>query len=331
MIARIILKWQALLVIAGMVYGPVPVSIGICKEKAPKPGVAAPSEASENVPGDHRKEDLRGFLSRIAPPGWTLFGTVAEFSPEDLWQRINGRATFFLAYDVERMTLAIYAGGPAGDSFVEVSIYDMGTTANAFGVFSAERTEEVVPVDLGRQGCLSGSSFFLWKGRYYVQIIGSEDSPQLLEINRTLGEKIMAVLDDPGEPLWGLDALPGVDRVFGSERYFRKDAMGLDFLEDVFTARYRKQGELITVFLLRKDDPAAAGEILERYAAFAEAFGEETGRIAHNGGVVLWCDMGGSYDALFRIDRTVAGVSGVRNRQLALDSVLEIKEQVKAR
>ena len=77
-------------------------------------------------------------------------------------------------------------------------------------------------------------------------------------------------LYDSGASVWGLDALPKTGRVPGSEQYFRKDAMGLDFMENTYMARYRKNGGQVTVFLSRKDHPAAAEDLLRRYAAYAK-------------------------------------------------------------
>ena len=39
-----------------------------------------------------------------APKGWRIFDEVKQFTPENLYEQINGRASFFLAYDMVRMT-----------------------------------------------------------------------------------------------------------------------------------------------------------------------------------------------------------------------------------
>lgn len=335
MTARVLLRLSALLVAAAVFHGAVLSTGGICGE----PQSRSDSTIAASLHG--KKEDLSALLGRIMPAGWKFMEAVRRFTPENLWERINGRAEFFLAYDMVRMTLAIYADVSKGDSFIDVSVYDMGNPVNAFGVFSAERPKDMLPVGLGREGYQSGAGLFIWKGRYYLQIIASEDGPQGLKIIRTLGEKLTAALDDTGEPLWGLEALPKVDRIPGSEQYFRKDAMGLDFMVDTFTARYRKRAnqkkdnqkedKLITVFLMRKKNPAAAGEILRQYAAYAKQFGEGVDQIKKNGALVTLCDMGGGFDALFQIDVAVAGVAAADDRELALDSALDIWRHLKGK
>jgi hypothetical protein len=269
-------------------------------------------------------ENLTQLLTRIVPAGWDLALPVKRFAPKNLWKQINGRAEFFLSYDMVQMTFAVFADPSNQESFIDVSIYNMENSTNAFGVFSAERHEDIVPVRMGREGYWAGGSLYIWKGVYYVRMIASDDNPQLQKISRGLAEKLTASLHDSGEPVWGLDALPEINRVPGSEQYFRRDAMGLDFMQNTYTARYRRNGVLISVFLSRKDTPAEAGEILNRYAAYARQFGEGFKEITRNGVTITLCDMDGSHDALFYQGDVVAGVTSVENRELALDSAFEL-------
>ena len=197
---------------------------------------------------DDTDDDLLRSLAQIAPAGWRLMKPVRFFNHENLWEQIDGRADFFLSYNMVRMTFAAYADSSDAGRFITISIYDMGNPTNAFGVSSAERQEEIHPVNLGREAYRFGANLFIWKGKYYVRMITSKDSPELQEINLTMAEKLMGSLDDSGGPLRGLEILPQEDRVPGSEQYFRKDAMGLDFMNDTYMARYRKKGLLISFF-----------------------------------------------------------------------------------
>ena len=271
-------------------------------------------------PGGH----LPGILARIAPPRWNMRKAVKKFTSENLWDQINGRAEFFLSYDMVRMTFAGYTDSANPKAFIDVSIYDMGNPSNAFGVFSAERQEDITPVDLGREGYLFGANLFIWKGHYYVRMITSKDSPRLQKINRELAKKLVYSLDDSGESLWGLETLPKVDLVPGSERYFRRDAMGLDFMGNTYMAQYRKKGVLVSVFLLQKDQHSEAGEILARYAAYAGNFGKGAWKVKHHGVDITLCDMDGNYDVLFQKGGIVAGLTSIEDRKFAVDLALEL-------
>jgi hypothetical protein len=200
----------------------------------------------------------------------------------------------------------------------------MGNPTNAFGVFSAERPKNFHPIDLPRAGYRSGANFFIWKGPYYVRMLASDDSSRLQRINGELAKKLSDALFDSGESVWGLDALPELDREPGSETYFRQDAMGLDFMRNTYMARYRKGGSSVTVFLAKKDRPASAREVLRLYLSYAEQFGEGLKEVSHNGAVITLCDMGGTYDALFQRGDIVGGVTAVKDPALAVDSAFEL-------
>jgi len=283
---------------------------------------------SKTVPAVHSDDHLPPHLGRIVPQGWKLMGAVKRFSPENLWKQINGRAGFFLSYGMVRMTFSVYTLPSDPETFIDVSIYNMGNPTHAFGAFSAERQKDLKPVDLGREGYRSGASLFIWKGAYYVRMIASEEDAALQKINLKLAEKITDLLDDSGESVWGLETLPKADRVPGSEQYFRKDAMGLDFMQNTFLAQYRKKGARIALFLLKEKNPASAENILNQYAAYAKQFGEGLREITRDGVKVILCDMGGSYDALFQKDDIIAGVTSVEDRDLAVDSAFEFRRHL---
>jgi hypothetical protein len=100
-------------------------------------------------------------VAGIRPKGWQLLGEVKQFTPETLYEQINGRASFFLAYDLKRMTYVSFVYGDETAKLINLSIYDMGTPTSAFGVFSAERSPGESALDLGRAGYRSDANYFI--------------------------------------------------------------------------------------------------------------------------------------------------------------------------
>ena len=222
------------------------------------------------------------------------------------------------------MIFATYTDKKDAATFIDVSVYDMARPENAFGVFAAERPKVSHPVDVNRTGYRSGANLFIWIGSYYIRMIASDDSSRLQRINMELAKELSDSLYDSGESLWGLEVLPTIDRVPGSERYFRQDAMGLDFMTNTYMAQYRKNGVIVTVFLSKKDHSASAREVLRRYVLYVEQLGEGVKEVTRNGGVITLCDMGGTYDAILQKDDVVAGVISVKDPVLTVDSAFEI-------
>jgi len=279
---------------------------------------------SKTPPALTSDDHLSRQLPRVVPMGWELSGDVKRFSPENLWRQINGRADFFLSCGMLQMTLALYAVPSDPETFIEVSIFNMGNPTYAFGAFSTEQPEDLEPIDLGRRGYRSGTNLFFWKGAYYVRMIASDDDPDLQKINMRLAKRIMDLLDDSGESVWGLETLPKADRIPGSEQYFRKDAMGLDFMRNTYLAKYRKKGAVITLFLSPHESAAAAVTVFHQYMAYAKQFGEGIREIRRDGVALMLCDMSGSYDAFFQKDAVVSGVTAVEDREQALDAAFDI-------
>ena len=177
-------------------------------------------------------QSLPVMVAGSTPKGWQIFDEVKQFTPENLYEQINGRAAFFLAYDMIRMTYVSFVNSEKASQFINLSIYNMATPTNAFGVFSAERSQGDSPLDLGRASYRTDANYFAWKGQYYIQIISSEATDEFQRIGMDLARKVTDFLLDSGEQVWGLTALPLTDRMPESVQYFKVDAMGLDFMRN---------------------------------------------------------------------------------------------------
>ena len=241
-----------------------------CPAQAPTESV---TKLSQEVDQGPEPQDLCKKMASFVPKGWEIFDRVKQFTPQNLYDQIDGRAEFFLAYDIIRMTFACFISLANVSQFVDLSVYDMGSSANAFGVFSSERSPGETPVRLGRKGYRSGASYFIWTGRYYIRIIASESSEELNKIGMELARKLIGFLADSCEPVWELSALPKMNRVPDSEQYVKVDAMGLDFMRDTYLARYRTENVTVTAFLSKRDTPEAAKTVVSLYQEYAREYG----------------------------------------------------------
>jgi hypothetical protein len=275
------------------------------------------------------QSDLSETLASLTPEGWQLFDdTVLTFSPENLYEQIDGRAEFYLAYDVVDMTFASYEEGAEAGQFIDVSVYDMGTASHAFGVFAGERTFQAPPLDLGRDSYRSGANYYVWRGQYYIQIIASDTTEELQRLGLSIGREVTAVLPDDGEVVWGLDALPRQDRVPGSEQFFLVDAMALDFMQNTYTAEYTKSGTKVTAFVSRREHAESARDALDRYVEYVERYGDAAERLTVDGVQLIACDMGDEHDVVFRKGILVGGVTAVEDRDLAIQTAVELHSQI---
>jgi len=258
------------------------------------------------VAGSESAPQSTGLLDGLVPDGWRQMGPVEAFDAGNLYEKINGRAEQYLAYDV--LGLECLSLTEPNGQFIDLFVYDMGQPLNAFGIFSVERAPDQPTADLGREGYRAESSFFFWKGRHYVQILSSDRT----EPNRQTAADIARLLDDrlagDDRAIWGLALLPEEGRKPGTVQYFKRDALSLDFLANAFTATYLQDGAEVTAFLSQQDSPEEATRTLAAYREYLESYGEIVEQSAVDGGERLVGDLGGFYDAIFRKGDLVAGV-----------------------
>lgn len=276
------------------------------------------------------KESLSEMMAGLTPRGWKMYDKVQRFTAENLYEQIDGRAEFYLAYNVVGMTFAGFTEKGKNDRFFDLSVFDMGTPTNAFGVFSGERSPGDSPLALGRGAYRSGANYYIWQGRYYIRIITAGNTEKLRQTGVDLGQKVTAFLVDSGEAVWGLETLPRENRVPGSVRYFLVDALGLDFMRNTYTAMYSMGDTVVTVFLSQRDSRESAGAAVELFIKHVNRYGKGIKHLTVEGTELVVCDMGGSYDVIFQKGRMVGGVSAVKGEKAAARAAINLWRQLKA-
>jgi len=272
--------------------------------------------------------NLPKIIPGFTPQSWKLYDMVKQFTPENLYEHINGRAEFFIAYAVEGMTFAGFVKTDLNGPFVDLFIYDMGNPTNAFGVFSAEKSQEGSPLLLGRLAYKQGANYYIWKGRYYITVIASETSTKLEAIGKELAEKTSHALNDSGGEVWGLSAFPQKDLIAGTIKYVRTDAMGLDFMKNTYMAQYRKYNTDIKYFLSKNESEKIAEDIVNQYTEFAKQYGNGAETNVIDGAPLTICDMEDYYDVVFKKGDLVAGVLSVKKKELGVKAAMDMFNQL---
>jgi len=218
---------------------------------------------------------LAGVASHLLPTdevaGWVLRETPRRFTPDDLYESIDGNADLFISFGFEESAVGDYVPTGADEGWISVEVYDMGAPLHAFGIYRVEKADGVEAVPIGVQGYESAGLIAFWKGRYYVKVSsiegeGAVGAPRLAETvaARIGGESAMPV---------ERSRLPWENRVPGSERYVRKSALGHRFLNEVVSARYTLGKARAFLYI------ADLGELKKAAEAFAKLreFEGETG------------------------------------------------------
>ena len=262
--------------------------------------------------------------------GWRAPKKADRFSADNLYVKIDGRADMYLQFNVVGLTFGTYYHETDAERAIDVYWYDMGEAVNAFGIYQAEAPPDVAPAAVGRQGYQVGGAVFFWQGASYVQVLptGSEpgDARAALEIARQISSRTQ----DTGEGMWALAVLPEPGRVSDSFAYLARDAFGLDFLQEVFTARYEVDGAQVTLFIHRADDEASARVLLDEYERFFEKYGRVTWKGPQASRRMVAGEVAGLVDVVFVKGRYLGGVTGADDAELARRSAARFYDGLSA-
>ena len=273
-----------------------------------------PEESHELVVGSTVADDASGDAENPFPDpgveGWQPPRRVSRFTPDNLYIKIDGRAGLYLQFHVVDLTFGSYHHRDDDTRTIDVYWYDMGEPANALGIYRAEASPEADPVDFGQQGYQTGGAVLFIKGSAYVQVlparIDEADAAAALQIARRLAHRI----EDDGESIWAADILPEAGRVDGSIDFIAEDVFGLEFLRDVFTARYELDAGEFTLFVHRAEDADAARALFGQYPRAFKEYGKIVWQDADPSRLMAAGEMAGMIDVVFAKGRYLAGVVG---------------------
>lgn len=209
--------------------------------------------------------ELKAMLPQIA--GWRPAEAAQAYFPESLFERIDGAAESYLAYDFKELLAAEFAL-QGGEATMTLEIYDMGTPLNAFGIFSAERFPENRPVDIGLMGYLDGETLNFVVGRYYVKLLGYGLGPQTAAVLVDFARRTSAPVKDPGVPPALFARFPRENMVPMSEKFINRNFLGFEFLGQGYQVSYRLGDQEFEGFVAALETEARANTGLKRLLEF---------------------------------------------------------------
>ena len=147
------------------------------------------------VPEPQRKIAAMLPLSNL-PPEWTVGKSgerhLESFNADNLYEKIDGRAESFIQYGVKGMAYAFYH--PTGDPSNELQLYvfEMADPLKALGKFGSEKPDEFKTVPIGNEGYTTAGSTLFYSGRYYTQIVSTQDDPKFGAFALELAKRVAA-------------------------------------------------------------------------------------------------------------------------------------------
>jgi len=148
--------------------------------------------------------------------GWFQDGDIEKYDRETIFRYMNGAGEIYRMYDYRGMEVLrmVKAGRPE----IKIEMFDMGTTDDAFGVFSHMREGEEAGAGEGseyRKGLLC-----FWQGKYFFCIISEQETAEIKRIIFELSKIITDAFKPSHKKPAILDILPEENLDDKTIRYF---------------------------------------------------------------------------------------------------------------
>jgi hypothetical protein len=197
-----------------------------------------------------------------AMEGWTLAGPPQVFSPDNVYDYINGGSDLYLKYEFVELTVVEYRKDAMS---VSAEVYRHRDADHAFGIYSQERVPSAEFLTLGAQGYYENAVCNFIQGGYYIKLSSEHTGAGDRQILLSFARRISDSLPGPSALPEILSAFPAEGKKANTEKFIAKDFLGYGFLHSGFTAEYDRAGhryQLFTIAGARADD---ARTMLEHY------------------------------------------------------------------
>jgi hypothetical protein len=208
---------------------------------------------------------------------WHMAEGPASYSPDTLWEFLDGGAPRYLDYGFVRMVRVRYQLSDDPLSSVSLEVYEMASELGAFGIYSSIRPLDLSVRAWGAEGYRSGNAAAAWKGTVFVHASADDERPELIEAMEAFVSRACALVVAEVSRPSVLDPLPPEHLVPRSERFVASDLFGHAALPGGVLATYEIDGLRGDLFFSELENEAAAEEAVEAFRSEKERWAEVSG------------------------------------------------------
>lgn len=150
--------------------------------------------------------------------GWKLQHDVETYTRETIFDYIDGAGEIYLMYGFKKVQVFHLAKVDQPEILVE--IFDMGSSKDAFGIFSHAREGEESGIGQGSE--FRGGILCFWKDKFFVCISSYQETPETQKTIPLLAGEISRKITIPGEKPRLLNYLPSEGLQKNTIRFFHK-------------------------------------------------------------------------------------------------------------
>jgi hypothetical protein len=197
--------------------------------------------------------------------GWQKSAKTAFYTPKNLFEYINGGAELYISYSFKHVLAQKYTKANLPE--ISVDVFDMGSSVNAFGVFSHSREDLDHSVSEDVESEYASGLLTFWKGRYYISILAYPETEEKKQTVLALGRHIAGLIKEKSEKPSLIDQLPTEHLIKESIRYFHhyiwlnsyffisnQNILFIDEDTEAVLASYKEKGNRYFVLLVSYPD-----------------------------------------------------------------------------
>lgn len=221
----------------------------------------------------NRDTDLGALLPKEID-GWSVDGMDKRFDTETIFDYINGAGEIYRAYNFKALLARQFSR--EGQPNILADLFDMGSSKDAYGIFTHTLEEE--DVGIGQGATYMGGLLSFWKDRFFVSLYAEEETPEAKEALFSLAKKVASLINDEGQ-------IPDIVTLFPPDnldrtkiRYFHsyiilnyhffmadENILYLDQETDAALGLYEQNGERFYLLLIRYINDDKAKEAFDNF------------------------------------------------------------------
>ena len=150
--------------------------------------------------------------------GWRVQGEAETYDRETIFDYIDGAGEIYLMYDFQKVMAYRFTRTQEPDIVLE--LFDMGSSQDAFGIFSHAREGEDQGVGQGSE--YRGGLLCFWKSKFFVCVSSERETPDAKQAVEHLARQVAGKIEVMGAKPEMLDYLPDQGLESNTVRYFHK-------------------------------------------------------------------------------------------------------------
>ena len=267
-------------------------------------------------------------LLQYAPQSLTPLSPAESFGPDNLSDKIDGKAELYLSAGFVRLICQRFAIEDEPGTWMEAFIYDMGSPRGSYAVYSLQKRSEAGELDLGDYGYRAENALYFVHGPYYLEMVSSVAQERMAELMFSFARNFISKTPVESKQLNELDLFPKKNLNRESISLLPSNGFGFEQFDSIFTAEYSTGDTELTAFLSRRKSEVEAARLVKSYTSFLLKFGGTELKSNLNIPGAKLVEIMDTYELIFSRGSILAGVHGAENRKAAEELALLLNQSL---